>query len=190
MSQPTKYNVILDACVLYPAPVRDILLNFAEQEFYSPKWSELIQEEWIRNLLINRPDLSRRKLKRTTDAMNSAFPEALVNSFESLIESLELPDPDDRHVLAAAIQCSASAIVTFNIKDFSTEYLNQFNIELIDPDSFMCSMIELNEYAAMMAFNNQLNSLKNPPKTKDELLAILEKCGLPKAVQLFKIHLI
>ncbi|MGB0930642.1 MAG: hypothetical protein ACPGVB_07695 [Chitinophagales bacterium] len=76
----TRFNVVLDACVLYPAPIRDLLLNLAEQGLYSPKWSEIIQEEWLRNLLLNRPDLKRRKLSRTVRAMNNAFPDAFSKS--------------------------------------------------------------------------------------------------------------
>ncbi len=113
-----RFNAVLDACVLYPAPIRDILLNLAEQDLFSPKWSETIQEEWLRNLILNRPDLTRKKLERTVKAMNGAFPKAMVKSFNSLISSLELPDPDDRHVLAAAIKSEANLIITFNLKDF------------------------------------------------------------------------
>lgn len=100
-----RFTVLLDACVLYPAPIRDILLNLADLGIYSPKWSEIIQEEWIRNLLENRPDLSKLKLRRTVQVMNAAFPDAQVHSFEELIDLLELPDLGDRHVLAAAITC-------------------------------------------------------------------------------------
>ena len=116
-----RFVVVLDACVLYPAPIRDLLLNLADLEIYSPKWTEIIQDEWIRNLLENRPDLTKSKLARTVKAMNTAFPDAEVHSFEELIEFLELPDENDRHVLAAGITCKADAIITFNIKDFSKE---------------------------------------------------------------------
>ncbi|HFA49061.1 MAG TPA: PIN domain-containing protein [Bacteroidetes bacterium] len=185
MIYSTRFNVILDACVLYPAPVRDILLNLAEQELYSPKWSETIQEEWVRNLLLNRPDLTKPKLIRTVKAMNGAFPDALVHSFEKIIDSIELPDPDDRHVVAAAIRCNAHAILTFNKKDFPPEYLRKINIEVYIPDTFICILHDLYEASVNQAFNNQLASLKNPPKTKEELIHTLEKCGLIESVKLF-----
>ena len=102
-----RFTVILDACVLYPAPIRDNLLNLADLEIFSPKWSEIIQEEWIRNLLKNRTDLSKAKLGRTIQAMNVAFPDAEVHSFEEMIGLIELPDSGDRHVLAAGIKCKA-----------------------------------------------------------------------------------
>jgi predicted nucleic acid-binding protein len=180
-----RFIVILDACVLYPAPIRDILLNLADLEIYSPKWSEIIQEEWIRNLLENRPDLSKIKLRRTIQAMNAAFPDAAVHSFEELIDLLELPDLGDRHVLAASIKCKADAIVTFNTKDFPRENLDQYNIEVYTPDQFVNLLYELNSSIVKQAFDNQLASLKSPPVSKEKLINILEKCGLRNASNLF-----
>ena len=121
MIHSPQFIVVLDANVIYPAPIRDLLLNLAALEIFSPKWSEIIQEEWIRNLLENRPDLSKKKLSRTVHLMNEAFPDAEVHDFEELIDQLELPDLNDRHLLAAAIHCKADAIITFNGKDFPEE---------------------------------------------------------------------
>ena len=180
-----RFTVILDACVLYPAPIRDILLNLADLEIYSPKWSEIIQEEWIRNLLKNRPDLSKQKLGRTVQAMNAAFPDAEVHSFEELIDLLELPDLGDRHVLAAAIKCKADAIITFNTKDFPKENLDQYNIAVYTPDEFVYFLNELNPSIVKQAFENQLASLKSPPVSREKLISILEKCGLRNAVKCF-----
>lgn len=134
MSQALVAQVVLDACVLYPAPIRDLLLHMANEGLYRPKWSDQIQEEWVRNLLINRPDLSSRQLQQTTQAMNRAFPDATVREYEVLISTLELPDADDRHVLAAAIHGQASLIVTANLKDFLTLYLHSLGIEAQHPD--------------------------------------------------------
>jgi len=73
MSHSTKRVAVLDACVLYPAPVRDLLLNLADYELFTPKWTDKIQEEWTRNLLLNRPDLTATQLHRAVNAMNNAF---------------------------------------------------------------------------------------------------------------------
>jgi predicted nucleic acid-binding protein len=180
-----RFTAILDACVLYPAPIRDILLNLADLEIYSPKWSEIIQEEWIRNLLKNRPDLDKPKLRKTAQAMNAAFPDAEVHSFEELIDLIELPDSDDRHVLAAGIKCKADAIITFNTKDFPRENLDQYNIEVYTPDKFVNLLHTLNPSIVKQAFENQLKSLKNPPMPKEKLIEILEKHGLKNASELF-----
>lgn len=171
---------------IYPAPVRDLLLNLADLEVISPKWTEIIQEEWIRNLLINRKDLTRSKLSRTVDLMNLAFPDAEVHGFEELIDELELPDQDDRHVLAAAIKCKADAIITFNIKDFPDKYVNQFDIEVYNPDKFLTLLNKLSPQLVKKAFENQLDSLKNPPKTREELIETLVNCNLKSANKIFK----
>lgn len=180
-----RFTAILDACVLYPAPIRDILLNLADLEIYAPKWSEIIQEEWVRNLLKNRPDLSKPKLQRTVQAMNAAFPDAEVHSFEELIDLLELPDSGDRHVLAAGIKCKADAIITFNTKDFPRENVDQYNIEVYTPDTFLILLSKLDPLIVKRAFENQLASLKNPPISKKKLIGTLEKCGLKNASRLF-----
>jgi len=91
MIHSPRFTAVLDANVIYPAPIRDLLLNLADLEIFAPKWSEIIHEEWTRNLLVKRPDLSKSKLMRTVGIMNSAFPDAEVHGFEELIETLELP---------------------------------------------------------------------------------------------------
>lgn len=186
MIHSPRFTAVLDANVIYPAPVRDLLLNLADLEIFSPKWSEIIQEEWIRNLLIKRTDLSRPKLMRTVEIMNSVFPDAEVHGFEELIDNLELPDLDDRHVLAVAIHCKADAIITFNQKDFPTKYLKEFNIEVYNPDKFLNLLHKLSPEIVHKAFNNQLASLKNPPKTKEELIETLVNCNLKSVKKLIK----
>ncbi len=105
---------MLDACVLYPAPLRDLLLSLAAAGIYRAKWSQRIHDEWTGNLLGNRPDLDPGRLKVTCTRMNIAVPDSMVTGYEDVIESLNLPDPDDRHVLAVAIRSDADTIVTFN----------------------------------------------------------------------------
>ncbi|MFM7592532.1 MAG: PIN domain-containing protein, partial [Isosphaeraceae bacterium] len=96
-------SVLLDANVLYPAPLRDLLIRLAQNGLIRPKWSNAIHDEWMRNLVNNNPSLNPDRLIRTKNLMNDAVRDCLVQGFEPLINSLTLPDPDDRHVLAAAI---------------------------------------------------------------------------------------
>jgi predicted nucleic acid-binding protein len=115
--------VVYDACVLYPAPLRDLLVQLATTRIFRAKWTDLIHDEWTRNLLVKRPDLNIERLTRLRVLMNESIPDSLVTDFEHLIPSLELPDPDDCHVLAAAITAEAKTIVTFNLKDFPTSII-------------------------------------------------------------------
>lgn len=78
--QSAKLTVVLDACVLYPAPIRDILLSLAAEGLFIAKWSDIIQDEWLRNLLRKRADLKKEQLEQTVKAMNQAFPDANVEN--------------------------------------------------------------------------------------------------------------
>ena len=102
----SRFIVIFDACVLYPAPLRDFLMWLGLSGLFRARWSTQIHEEWQRNLLKNRPDLTREQVNRTAELMDLAIPDALVTGHEDLIAGLSLPDENDRHVLAAAIEAA------------------------------------------------------------------------------------
>ena len=103
-----------------------------------------------------------------------------------MIESIKLPDPGDRHIVAAAISIQADVIVIANLKDFPPDYLALFNIEVQHPDEFISHLIDLNPQKANEAFARQVSMLKNPPKTKEDVLGYLKKCGLMKSAELLK----
>jgi len=174
--------VVYDACVLYPAALRDLLLNLACCGLVQARWTNEIHEEWISNLLEKRPDLTRAQLERTRQCMDLAVPDCLVTGYARVIRSLDLPDPDDRHVLAAAIQAHASTIVTFNIGDFPSRALRPFGIAASHPDQFVQSLIAIDSASVARAAKLQRASLRNPPKTVEEFLNTLEEQGLPKTV--------
>lgn len=182
MIHSSGFTAILDANVLYPAPLRDYLLHLANLEMYIPKWTKIIQNEWIENLLLNRTDLKRESLEKTRDAMNAAFPDSNITNFEEIINSLSLPDINDRHILAAAIRVNADVIVTFNLKDFPADYLKSYDVEVQHPDEFITNLINLNKEKSLQALKNQVRSLKNPSKSIDEVLQTLEKCGLKNSI--------
>ncbi|MGC0152954.1 PIN domain-containing protein [Chromobacterium vaccinii] len=181
-----RFKVVYDACVLYPAPLRDALMRQALTGLYRARWTDAIHEEWMRNLLANRPDLSRVQLERTRELMNRHVEDALVDGYQYLIPSLSLPDPNDRHVLAAAIHSHASVIVTFNLKDFPAVSLEPYEIEAQHPDEFLAHLLDLNAAATLAAFAQHRQSLKHPPKTVSEYLDILQRQGLPATTRLLK----
>ena len=104
-------SAVFDSCVLYSASLRDFLLRLGIAHLVMPFWSEEIHNEWMRNLLQKRPNLEAEKLERTRQKMDFHFPSALVHEYEFLIPTLQLPDSNDRHVLAVAIQAKAEYIV-------------------------------------------------------------------------------
>lgn len=183
MIRSPNCTAVLDANVLYPAPLRDFLLNLADVYLFEPKWTEEIQEEWIKNLLLKRIDIKKDSLAKTKQAMDSAFPNANIIDYEGIIDTLSLPDQNDRHVLAAAISGNADVIVTFNLKHFPLSYLKSFGLEAQHPDSFILSLINYNKQASISAFKNLVKSLKNPPKSKMEVLQVLARCGLKNCLE-------
>jgi predicted nucleic acid-binding protein len=174
----TTFTVLLDACVLYPAPLRDFLLHLACSGVFRARWSDEIHDEWIRNLLANRPDLTAEQLQRTRELMDRAVPDSLVSGHLGIAKGLILPDPEDTHVLAAAICSNAQVIVTFNLKDFPNDVLDAYGIEAQHPDDFVRHLISLDWGAVCGAFKRQRASLRNPPQSAEQLLSTLERQGL------------
>ena len=178
----TSFSVVYDACVLYPAPLRDLLMHLAMTDLYRAKWTPQIHVEWMRNVLANRPDLKPEQLERTRELMDSKVRDSLVEGYEYLIPGLALPDEDDRHVLAAAIRSRSSVIVTFNLKDFPVAALDEYEVEAQHPDEFIAHLIDLNPAQVLAAVARHRASLKNPPKTQEEYLDTLLQQGLPETV--------
>jgi predicted nucleic acid-binding protein len=178
--------VVYDACVLYPAPLRDLLVQLATTRIFRAKWTDRIHDEWVRNLLINRPDLKAEQLDRVRDLMNKNIQDSLVIDFESLIPTLELPDLDDRHVLAAAITAKADTIVTFNLKDFPAVTLAIYDIEAKHPDDFVSELIDQNPQEVIQAINTIRSRLRNPPQTFDSYMETLLKQGLTTTIVMLR----
>lgn len=175
-------TAILDACVLYPAPLRDFLMHLALLDLFRARWTEEIHAEWIRNVLANRPDLRTEQLMRTKELMNVHARDSVVTGYENLTETLILPDVNDCHVLAAAIHCNANFIVTFNLKDFPVVALQQFGVTAIHPDDFILSLFDVDAERVHNAAERQRKTLKNPPKSKNEYYETLAGNGLVRTV--------
>lgn len=173
-----SFVVLYDANVLYPSTLRDLLIRIAQAGLVQAKWTEQILDEVFRNLTANRPDLDAQKLARTRELMNRAVRDCLVTGYEPLIDSLDLPDPDDSHVLAAAIKARAQVIVTNNLKDFSPAALEPWDMEAKSPDDFILDQIDLNREAVYSAVQRIADSREKPPATFADVLAMLDRDGL------------
>lgn len=175
----------LDACVLYPADYRDLLLRLAKEGAFRPLWSPDVQAEWTRNLLKQRNDLTKEQLEHTRLQMSRAFPGACVQDYDRLIEEVQgLPDPDDRHVVAAAFAGGAEYIVTENVHDFPEEVLEVFELEALELDAFLMLLVELDlrtngvPKTVTQGLRRLRRGLRNPSKTHMELVAHWRRRGL------------
>jgi predicted nucleic acid-binding protein len=169
---------ILDANVLYSASLRHLLIWLAVTEAFDARWTEAIQDEWTRSLLRDQPSLDARRVARTRQLMDAHIPDALVTGYEPLIAELTLPDPNDRHVLAAAIHSGATIIVTKNLKDFPSSPLATHGIVAMHPDAFVRSLLGTNPDAVIDGARAHRGELVNPPRSSDEYIAALEVQGL------------
>lgn len=180
----SSFTALYDACVLYPAPLRDLLVSLGGTGLFRAKWSGRIHEEWISSLLRERPDLNRETLERTRKLMDQSVLDCLVTNFEDLIPSLTLPDENDRHVLAAAIRGRCDVIVTFNLKDFPARALVDYSIEAQHPDDFIAYMLDLHPGLVCETLRQMRARLQNPAKSPEEFLGTLERQGLAETVGL------
>ncbi|MCD0453746.1 PIN domain-containing protein [Actinocorallia sp. API 0066] len=172
------YVAVYDANVLYGNEVRDLLIRIARSGLVRAHWTTQILDEVTRNLAANRPDIVPDKLALLRDRMNAAVPGALASGHDELIEGLKLPDPDDRHVLAAAINVGAEVIVTSNLRDFPPEALSAHGVEAKSPDDFVLDLIDL-DTALVRDCVRQISAARTrPPKTVAAILDALERAGL------------
>lgn len=180
MAGHARYTALLDACVLYPLAMTDALLSLATAGFFAAKWTVRIEDEWIRALEMRRPELVG-KLNIRRDSMRDAIPdwEVAESAWLPLTQAIELPDPDDAHVLAAAIAGHADCIVTVNLKDFPSAALAGYDIEAINPDAFIINQWDLDPVRAIASFKRMRARRKKPQSSPEDFANALELGGLP-----------
>ncbi|MYA66494.1 MAG: PIN domain-containing protein [Gammaproteobacteria bacterium] len=171
-----RFTALIDACVLGGALRRNLLLSLAEAGLFRPRWSARILDETqkaISEITNGETDGSHQRA-----AIEAAFPEAVVNGFEAIEKTLKLPDPNDNHVLAAAITISASVIVTDNLSDFPADILAPHEIEAISADSFIADTFTLDPIEAIQALKRMRERLKSPGLDATALVRKAEAQGL------------
>lgn len=171
-------TALLDANVLYPAALRDLLMRLALRDLFRARWSADIHDEWMRSVLLDRPDLTRAQLERTRELMDRHAPASVVSDYKALIGEVELPDPDDRHVLAAARRAGADVIVTFNLQDFPPSALQRFGLVALHPDTFVNDLVDRNAATVIATMREHRSRLKSPPQSAVAYLDNLERQGL------------
>ncbi|QXT63478.1 PIN domain-containing protein [Tessaracoccus palaemonis] len=175
-----RYSAVLDSCVMVPVALCDIHLRLAERLVFRPVWSERIISDARKAVLRIHPEIDPGRIGRRFQQMNEAFPDAEVHGHETLIDGLELPDPDDRHVLAAAIVSGADAIVTANLRDFPGGLWERFGVEIISPDDFLLNQLDMANRVVIAAIEEQAAATTHPSLTLDDLLGVLTRAGAPR----------
>ena len=168
---------VLDANVLFPQYLCDLMLSLAETELFQPRWSDFIHDEWMRNLFKTFPELEISRIKRRREMMDRAFPDASVSFDSELIESIAGVHAKDRHVMAAAIVSHADAVVTFNRKDFLK---HPFTISIVHPDKFVTSLLEQHPDRVIESLNQMRRRYTKPPVSADAFISIFRANRLKK----------
>jgi hypothetical protein len=184
----SHFTAVLDACVLYRESLRNLLIRMALGGLYRVRWTERIHAEWMSALLLKRPDIPRSALEWTRERLNAAVPDGLVSGYEGLESGLQLPDLDDRHVLAAAIKCDAGAIVTYNLQDFPHSILGPLGITAQHPDRFIEHAFGIDPSAVIEAVRQHRCSLRNPSLSIEQLFDSYLRHELATTVALLRPH--
>lgn len=169
-----RFIALLDANVLWPISLCDILLRAAEAALYQPAWSKDILGELVSSLMRERPELDPDRIKARVADMRDHFPEAMTAGYEALMPAM-LNEPGDHHVLAAAIHAHAAVIVTDNVRDFPPLACDPYGIDVQTADDFLCHLWHLDPTKMARIVQEAADALKNPPKNPEELIAILSR---------------
>lgn len=167
---------------MVPIRLTDLLLRLAEADTFRPLWSDEVLAEVERNL--PKLGVTPQKAARRVERMRSAFPDANVTGYQSLVPAME-NDPKDRHVLAAAVRANAEVIVTANLRDFPAAALRPYDIVAVSPDDFLLDQLDLYPVPTIQCLHEQLTALRNPPETWSGFLCRFERTvpGFVKAVR-------
>ena len=190
-----RYTAFIDACTLASVLRRNLLLTLAEADFFRIRWSAPVLEETgraIAKILVSkgRSQAEAEEIAATQiSRMRQAFGEAGVVDFPHLTPLVEaLPDPDDAHVIAAAVKTQAAAIVTENLKDFPEALLESLNLEVRSADDFIADTIALDTGRAVAAIRRMRGRFRRPEKSAHDLLLDMEAAGLVATVDALRPH--
>jgi PIN domain len=171
-------SVVMDASVLYSIRATNLMLEAASHHLFRPQWTDDIHAEWTRSVLARRPGADPASIAKRCNDMDTYFPDACVDHYQPIIAGLDLPDPDDRHVLAAAIFCEAPLIVTFNLRHFPSTALAPKGVRAVHPDAFLINLLDQHPDAMIQSAKAVRRRLNAPPQSPDEFLAALAKAKL------------
>lgn len=165
-----SFVALLDANVLYPPYLRDLLLRFAQAGVFEPRWSAEILDEVARNIKKGRGEAEQQKVERMLSLMRRHFEDAEVTGYEALTPAMT-NDEKDRHVLAAAIVGGSDVIVTSNLKHFPRAALEPYDMDVQGPDEFLCHQWEQADPERIVyILRRWTDQLRRHPATLEEIL--------------------
>ena len=164
---------VFDACILYPFHLRNIVVQAAVDRLVEAHWTDEIHDEWMRNLAGGAPAIPFERLQATRRLMDDALPGAIVIGYADLIPTVNLPDPDDRHVLAAAIKTGASVILTWNLRDFPATALKKHGLRRQTPDAFLSDLYDQTPDLVVGSLANARRNLNKSRVSASDFVDIL-----------------
>lgn len=174
--------VVYDANVLYPFQLRNLLVQCAVDGLVAARWTDAIQDEWVRALSRGPKAMPTGELQLVRDLMNRVLPDANVTGYEHRTDAILLPDLDDRHVVAAALKCGAALIVTSNLRDFPADVLEHHGLRATDPDAFLVALHAAMPDAMAEVTERARRNLRRSVPTRQEFMAALDRQGLKRFV--------
>lgn len=181
ISSANRYTAVLDANVLFPRTKRDLLLLFHGADLFRARWSEMIHMEWVTRAKDRYPEQVD-GIARSEQLMRQSYEDCWLEtgSYEMFIDKINLPDPDDRHVVAAAIACKAQSIVTDDLGHFPDSELDRFDLERMTADDFLATAFDLYPNRAVSILANHRGMLKRSNPSPERYVDLLQKRKLPK----------
>jgi hypothetical protein len=179
---------VFDACILYPFHLRNIVVQAATDRLVAARWTDEIHDEWMRNVASAR-DVPMTKLQHLRQFMNETLPAAMVTGYQNHIGAVNLPDPDDRHVVAAGIAAGANLVLTWNLRHFPAQELQKFGLRRETPDDFLS---HLYDEAPEVVIGSLAKSRRNLTKSKisaPDFITILDRQRLVQLATRAQAHL-
>ena len=180
---------VFDACILYPFHLRNIFVQAAVDRLVEARWTDEIHDEWIRNLVADAPAIPVERLQTTRRLMNDALPAATIGGYEALIPTVNLPDPGDRHVVAAAVAAGASVILTWNLRDFPATELKKFGLRRETPDAFLADLYDTIPQLTIDSLANARSNLNKSRVSASDFIDILNNQKLSRLAKQMQGHL-
>ncbi len=179
-------KILLDANVLYPPTLRDLLFCLAKKDVLSLYWSEKIIEEWTYNVQRQLNAMQKKELQKVQIDMASKYSDSLVKGYEYLMDTIRLNAANDKHVAAAAVHAKVDVLLTFNTKDFPKSSLRKYGIVPTNPDRFLCDLMPMHHSNIVIAIDEMISMKRYTDSSRDTIVTSLHNRGLIKSMRMLK----